>query len=265
MCKIISIINQKGGVGKTTTTINLGVALARLNKKVLLLDFDPQSNLTIGLGFEPDKIENTISSLLRKRIDNDDCEINIADYILNSEDVDIIPSNIDLSGIEMLLFNTMNRESILKNILEDIKCNYDYILIDCMPSLNILPINALVASDSVIIPVQAHFFSLTGMVQLFETIQRVRRKINKNLTVEGILLTMFDNRTNLSKEVEKTLIDIYGDSEDTQGSVNIFKNKIVISTKAAEAPSQGISLLKYSNKSEASKNYEMLAKELLGV
>jgi len=261
MSKIISVINQKGGVGKTTTAINLGAALAKLNKKVLLVDFDPQSNLTIGLGFDPDEIENTISSLLRKRIENDNCDINISDYILSSdsEDVDIIPSDIQLSGIEMLLVNTMNRESILKSILEEIKNNYDYILIDCMPSLNILPINALVASNSVVIPVQAQFYSLKGMVQLFETIQRVRRQINKNLAVEGILLTMFDNRTNLSKEVEKALNEVY------QDTVNIFKNKIVISTKAAEAPSQGLSLVRYANKSEAAKNYEMLAKELLEV
>ena len=259
MSKIISVINQKGGVGKTTTATNLGVALAKLKKRVLLLDFDPQANLTIGMGFEPDEIENTITSMIKKKVEDDNCKINITDYILKSENVDIIPSDIGLSGIEMMLFNIMNRENVLKNIIEDIKDDYDYILIDCMPSLNILPINALVASNSIIIPVQAHFYSLTGMVQLFETIQKVRRQINRELKIEGILLTMFDNRTNLSKEVEKTLNEVYGDT------INIFKNKIITSTKAAEAPSQGISLLKHSNKSEASKNYEMLAKELLGV
>ncbi|QSX05454.1 ParA family protein [Sedimentibacter sp. zth1] len=259
MSKIISIINQKGGVGKTTTTINLGVALAKLDKKVLLVDFDPQANLTIGLGFDPDEIKNTISSMIRKRIADDNCEINIVDYILKAENLDIIPSDIGLSGIEMLLFNTMNRENVFKNIIEEIKVNYDYILIDCMPSLNILPINALVASDSVIIPVQAHFYSLTGMEQLFETIKKVRRQINRNLEIEGVLLTMYDSRTSLSREVEKTLKSIYGET------INIFKNKIVISTKAAEAPSQGKSLLSYQPRAEAAKNYHMLAEELLSI
>lgn len=257
MGKIISIMNQKGGVGKTTTTANLGVALGKNNKKVLLVDLDPQANLTIGFGLEPDCIEKTTSMLIKERINNDNCKININEYIISVEEIDIIPSDISLAGIEMLLFNTMNRENVLKNILADVKDKYDYILIDCMPSLNILPINALVASDSVIIPVQAQFFSLSGMEQLFETIQKVRRQINTKLNIEGVLLTMYDKRTSLSKEVEIALQSIYGDT------VRIFKSKIVISTKAAEAPSQGESLLKYQPKAEASKNYNKLAKEIL--
>lgn len=256
MGKIISIINQKGGVGKTTTTQNLAVALSLEGKKVLAIDLDPQSNLTTSFGFEQNSL-STITEIIEDTIENDECRINLDNYILNVENIGLIPSNIRLSGIEMQLFNTMNRENVIKNILCEIKERYDYILIDCMPSLNILPINALVASDSIIIPLQAQIQALNGMEQLFETVKKVRRQINRNLEVEGVLLTMYDSRTNLSKEVAKALDDIYKDT------VHIFKTKIVVSTKAAEAPIKAKSIFCYCPKEQVTENYRTLAKEIL--
>ena len=256
MCKVIAVTNQKGGVGKTTTTINLGVALARNNKKVLLIDFDPQSNLTIGLGFNPDEIQHTISELIDIKANNYSYSIDKEKYILSSEGVDIIPSDIRLSSIEIKLLNVMNRESILKNIIANLKSDYDYILIDCLPSLGTLNINALVAADSVIIPVQAQFFSIKGMEQLLQSIISVKEQINYNLHIEGILLTMYDKRTNLSKEVKKVLQETYS------VEIKTFDTIINISTKIAEAPSEGKSIFSYQPSSEVANNYYNLAKEV---
>jgi len=256
MTKIIGIVNQKGGVGKTTTAINLGIGLQKLNKKVLLVDLDSQANLTIGMGFNPEKIAETIADIIYKKISDDSIKIDRHNYILTKEDVDIIPSDMKLSGVENLMINAMNRENILKNILEDIGQDYDYILIDCLPSLGMLTINALTAADSVIIPVQAQFYSLKGMEQLMNTVSKIKRQINKQLKIEGILITMFDKRTNLSKEVAVAVKQVYGNN------IKVFESIIGVSTKAAEAPSQGMSLIKYDAKGEVAKNYEKLAKEI---
>lgn len=257
MCKVIAVTNQKGGVGKTTTTLNLGVALAKIGRKVLLIDLDAQANLTIGLGFNPDEIENTIAKLIDQKASNYNYIIDKEKFILSSEGVDIIPSDILLSSIETKLLNVMNRESILKNIISSFKNEYDYILIDCLPSLGTLNINALVAADSVIIPVQAQYFSIRGMEQLLQSIINVREQINSKLYIEGLLITMYDKRTNLSKEVKRTLQETY--SVD----INTFNTVINVSTKVAEAPSQGKSIFKYLPNSEVANNYEQLAREVV--
>lgn len=258
MCKVIAIANQKGGVGKTTTTINLGVALVKNRKKVLLIDLDGQANLTIGLGFNPDEIEYTISQLIDNKINNYNYVIDREKFILNSEGVDIIPSDIRLSSTETKILNVINRESILKNIIESLKSDYDYILIDCLPSLGTLNINALVVADSVIIPVQAQYFSIRGMEQLLQSIMNVKAQINSKLVVEGLLITMFDKRTNLSKEVKKVVQEIYSDE------INVFNTMINISTKIAEAPSEGKSIFEYYPDSEVANNYKQLAIEVIG-
>ncbi len=259
MTKIISIVNQKGGVGKTTTAINLGIGLQKLNKKVLLVDLDSQANLTIGMGFDPEEISETIADMIFKKLNDDSIKMDKHKYILNKEGVDILPSDMKLSGVENLMINAMNRENILKNILEEISEDYDYVLIDCLPSLGMLTINALTAANSVIIPVQAQFYSLKGMQQLMDTIAKIRRQINKKLLIEGILVTMFDKRTNLSKEVASAVRKVYGKD------IKVFDTVIGISTKAAEAPSQGMSLIKYDTKGEAARNYEKLALEIVEV
>ncbi len=225
MCKVLAITNQKGGVGKTTTTINLGVALAKNDKKVLLIDLDAQANLTIGLGFDPDEIEYTIAKLIDLKIDNFNYNIDRDKFILSSEGVDIIPSDIRLSSTEIKIFNVINRESIIKNIITSLKNDYDYILIDCLPSLGTLNINALVAADSVIIPVQAQYFSIRGMEQLLQSIVNVRTQINSKLSVEGIL--------------KKIIHEIYSNE------ISTFDTMINISTKIAEAPSEGKSIFTY--------------------
>lgn len=197
---------------------------------------------------------------MQKRVEHLTWQKEIAIYedfiTIKSEGVEILPSDLKLSGVENMMINAMNRENILKNIMEEIKEDYDYILIDCLPSLGMLTINALSAADSIIIPVQAQYYSLKGMEQLLETVSRVKRQLNKTLEVEGILITMFDKRTNLSREVESAVITIYGEN------IKIFKNKIGISTKAAEVPSQGKSLLSYDTKGEVTKSYENLAHEI---
>lgn len=257
MSKIIAIANQKGGVGKTTTAISLGISLAKLDKKVLLVDLDGQANLTMSLGFEPDELDYTITNLIESRIMDYNFKIERDKYVLEVEGLNLMPADIGLSSIEVKMLNTLNRENLLKNIIRDFKSDYDYILIDCLPSLGNLTINALVAADSVIIPVQSQYLSMRGMEQLLETVQGVKAQINPTLEVEGILLTMFDKRTNLSKEVLGAVNDVYGQY------IKIFKNPITISTKLAEAPSQGVSIFSYQSNNEAAKAYELLAKEVL--
>ena len=193
---VIAVVNQKGGTGKTTTCENLGVGIANMGKKVLLIDTDPQASLTISLGYpKPDDLYPTLSDLMTKVMQDEDLKIKEG-VLHHKEGVDLIPSNIELSGLEVSLVNAMSRETILKQYLDTIKKEYDYVLLDCMPSLGMLTINALAAADNVLIPVQAQYLPVKGLEQLLQTINKVRKQINPKLKIEGILLTMVDTRTN---------------------------------------------------------------------
>ena len=209
-CKVIAIANQKGGTGKTTTTVNLGIGLVNAGKKVLIVDSDPQGDLTISLGWtEPDNLPVTIATQLDKIIR--DIPVNAHDGILHHEEgVDVIPSNLELSSLEVSLVNAMSREYTMKNTLSQFKEKYDYILIDCMPSLGMITINALACADKVIIPVQSQFLATKGMGQLLKTVIKIRKQINPDLKVGGILLTLVDERTNLAKNIRSELKETYG-------------------------------------------------------
>ena len=201
MCKVISVANQKGGVAKSTTTLNLGVGLARQGKKVLLIDADPQGSLTASLGYvEPDDIGTTLATIMMNIINDE--EIAEEEGILHhQEQVDLLPANIELSALEVTMSNVMSRELIMKEYIDTMRSRYDYILIDCMPSLGMMTINALVASDMVLIPVQATYLPVKGLQQLIRTISMVKKRLNRKLTIQGILLTMVDFRTNYAKDI----------------------------------------------------------------
>ena len=246
MFRVISIANQKGGVGKTTTAVNLGIGLARSGKKVLLIDADPQGSLTASLGYvEPDEIHVTLANILTSVINGED--VDPSDGILHHEEnIDLLPGNIELSALEVLMGNVMSRELILKDYIEMMRSRYDYIIIDCMPSLGIMTINSLVASDSVIIPVQAAYLPVKGLEQLIKTIHMVKKRLNRNLMIDGILLTMVDFRTNYAKDIALKLRETYGTK------IKIFDNVIPLSVKAAETSAEGISIYSHSPKSKVS-------------
>jgi len=255
--QIIAIANQKGGVSKTTTTHNLGTALARRGKKVLMLDIDPQSNLTMCMGYQnPDELSCTMAHIIKGLID-ETFTLTKEDYILNAEGCDLIPSSIQLSGIEPSLVNAMSRENILKNFLSKIKDDYDVILLDTMPSLGMLTINALTAATSVLIPVQAHYLSAKGLEMLISTIAKVKRNINPELSFNGILITMHNNRLKFSKTIISDLESAYGEH------INIYKTTIPQSVKAVENTAVGQSLFKYDPKCKVSLAYEAFAQEVL--
>ena len=249
MCRVIAISNQKGGVGKTTTTVNLGIGLARQGKKVLLIDADPQGSLTASLGYvEPDEIGTTLATIMMAIINEKEFEI--TDGILHhKENVDLLPANIELSALEVTMGNVMSRELIMKEYIEAVRTKYDYILIDCMPSLGLMTINALVAADSVLIPVQAAYLPVKGLQQLIHTIAMVKKRLNRQLVFEGILLTMVDFRTNYAKDGEK---------------IEIFDTVIPMSVKAAETSAEGVSIFSHCLNGKVAKAYETIAKEVLG-
>ncbi len=257
MFRVISIANQKGGVGKTTTAVNLGIGLARSGKKVLLIDADPQGSLTASLGYvEPDEIHVTLANILTAVINGED--VNPSDGILHHEEnIDLLPGNIELSALEVLMGNVMSRELILKDYIEMMRSRYDFIIIDCMPSLGIMTINSLVASDSVIIPVQAAYLPVKGLEQLIKTIHMVKKRLNRNLMIDGILLTMVDFRTNYAKDIALKLRETYGTK------IKIFDNVIPLSVKAAETSAEGISIYSHSPKSKVSNAYSNLTQEVL--
>ena len=250
MGKVVSIFNQKGGVGKTTTSINLSAGLGKLGKKVLLIDLDPQGNSTSGLGLEKRDLEYLIYDVLAM-----DLPVKEAIFPTSAENLSIIPSNSELAGLEIELAKEGNWEERLKNKLKDIKEDYDFIFIDCPPSLGILSVISLIASDSVIIPIQCEYFALEGVSQLFETIELVRRSYNTDLEIEGVVLSMFDGRTNLSIQVVEEV-------------KNFFKGKVYTSiiprnVRLAEAPSHGLSIMDYDARSKGAESYMDLAEEFL--
>ena len=257
MCRVIAIANQKGGVGKTTTTSNLGIGLARQGKKVLLIDADAQGSLTASLGIrEPDRLEITLATIMGNIINDEEIR---SDYGILSHDegVDFIPGNIELSGLETSLINVMSRENVLRTYIDLQRDNYDYILIDCMPSLGMITINVFTCADSILIPVQAAYLPIKGLEQLIKTIGKVKRQINQKLEIEGILLTMVDNRTNYAKDISNLLIENYG------SKVHIFENSIPMSVRAAEISAEGVSIYKHDPNGKVASAYKSLTKEVL--
>ena len=256
-CKVIAICNQKGGVTKTTTTVNLGVGLARQGKKVLLVDADPQGDLTTSLGWpDNDSFSITLATIMENVIH--DKPINPHDGILHhTEGVDLVPANMELSGMEVALVGTMSREFVLKSYLDSVKDAYDFVLIDCMPSLGMITINALAAANSVIVPVQAQYLPAKGMTQLMKTIAKVKKQINPSLAIDGVLMTLVDTRTNLARATEDTLRQQYG------SILNIYKTRIPISVKAAETSAVGQSIFVYDGGSRVAEAYAELTNEVL--
>lgn len=250
MGRIIVVANQKGGVGKTTTTINLSASLASLGKQVLVVDMDPQGNATSGFGVDKNDIENSVYELLLGLKSVDEC---ILPKVFKN--LSLIPSNINLAAAEMELIDIDRREYLLKNALEGISGRYDYIFVDCPPSLSLLTINSLCAADSLIIPVQCEYYALEGLTQLFQTVELVRERLNEKMDIEGLLFTMYDQRTNLSQEVVENVkenVDIY-----------VFKSIIPRNIRLAEAPSYGLPVTMYDRKSAGAEAYMKLAKELI--
>ena len=254
---VIAVVNQKGGTAKTTTVENLGIGLAKAGKKVLLIDTDPQASLTICLGYpRPDDLPMTLTDLLSSSIN--ERPVNLSEGILHqAEGVDLIPANIEMAGLEVALVNTMNRERMLKQFLEPIKGSYDYILLDCMPSLGMLTVNALAAADAALIPVQANYLSAKGLEQLLQTINKVKRQINPKLRIEVILLTMVDGRTNYAKDISSLIRETYG------AKIKVFDAVIPRSTRAAEISAEGKSIFAYDPKGKVAAAYEDVTKEVL--
>ncbi len=250
MGRIIVVANQKGGVGKTTTAINLSACLAEAGKKVLAIDMDPQGNMTSGLGVDKDEIENTVYELLLGETKVRDClQKSVA------ENLEIITSNINLAAVEIELIGEQEKEFILQKALEEIRSEYDFVIIDCPPSLNILTINSMCAADTVIVPIQCEYYALEGLSQLIHTINLVKDRLNPDLEIEGIVFTMYDARTNLSLQVVE---NVKNNLEQT-----IYKTIIPRNVRLAEAPSYGMPINLYDAKSAGAESYRLLAEEVM--
>lgn len=248
--RIIAVANQKGGVGKSTTAINLSACLAEKGKKVLTIDIDPQGNTTSGLGVDKNSVEKTLYELLL-------AELNIHDVIVKDvvENVDLVPSNVNLSGAEIELIGVDGKEFILKNSLDKVKDQYDFIILDCPPSLSMLTINALTAATSVLVPIQCEYYALEGLSQLMHTIELVKDRLNNELEIEGVVFTMYDARTNLSLQVVENVKDNL--------KQNIYKTIIPRNVRLAEAPSYGQPINIYDSKSTGAESYRLLAEEVI--
>ena len=257
MCRVIAIANQKGGVGKTTTCVNLGIGLARAGKRVLLIEADAQGSMAASLGIqEPDALEFTLANIMEKVINDEELEPREG-MIHHAEGIDFIPANIELAGVETSLVNVMSREMILRQYIADLKKEYDYILIDCMSSLGMITINALVAADSVLIPVEATYLPVKGLQQLTKTIGKVHRKLNPQLSIMGILFTKVDRRTNFARDIAGMIREVYG------GRIHIFENCIPMSVRAAETPAEGKSIFLHDPKGIVAEGYRYLTEEVL--
>ena len=250
MGKAIAIFNQKGGVGKTTTNINLGASLAMRDKKILMLDIDPQGNTTSGMGVEKNEEENTIYELLLGASKLEDCIIP-----LNFDNLSLIPSNVNLAGAEIELIGVEDKEFILKNAIDQVRDQYDFIIIDCPPSLNMLTINAMTTADTVLVPIQCEYYALEGLSQLMHTIELVQERLNPDLEMEGVVFTMYDARTKLSLQVVENVKDIL--------KQNIYKTIIPRNVRLAEAPSYGMPITYYDKRSTGAESYRLLADEVI--
>lgn len=257
--QIIAIANQKGGVGKTTTCANLGIGLAQAGKKVLLIDGDPQGSLTISLGNpQPDKLPITLSDMMGKVL-TDQPILSGEGILHHPEGVDLMPADIQLSGMEVSLVNAMSRETILRQYLDSVRNQYSHILIDCQPSLGMLTVNALAAANRVLIPVQAEYLPAKGLEQLLSTISKVRRQINPKLQIDGILLTMVDSRTNFAKDISVLLRDTYG------SKIKVFSIEIPHSVRAKETSAEGKSIFAHDPGGKVAEAYQNLTKEVLKI
>ena len=258
-CKVIALTNQKGGVGKTTTAVNLGVCLSKQGKKVLLVDADAQANLTMSLGYpRPDDLPISLATIMQDIIDDKPFDVQKG-ILHHSEGVDLLPSNIELSGLEVRLINAISRERVLTTCINEVKKNYDYVLIDCMPSLGMLTINALAAADSVVIPTQPHYLSAKGLELLLRSVSKVRRQINPHLRIDGILMTMVMPRTNISKEVTALVRRAYGQN------IKVFDAQIPHSIRAVEAAAEGKSIFAYDKGGKVAAAYEQFGKEVADI
>ncbi len=252
MGRTIAIANQKGGVGKSTTAINLAACLGEAGKKVLIIDMDPQGNTTSGFGVEKNELESTIYELLLGEKDLDECLIH-----LEYENLDLLPSNVNLAGAEIELIEAENKEYILKEQIDQVRESYDYIIIDCPPSLNMLTVNAMTTADTILVPIQCEYYALEGLAQLMNTVELVRDRLNPSLGIEGVVFTMYDARTNLSLQV----------AENVRENLNqkIYKTVIPRNVRLAEAPSYGMPIIDYDTKSAGAESYRQLAREVMGI